>query len=102
MPRFSQLSPEAANIFDNLHMFHGIVYDILASPKVRDKKTEIYRMIDLMTVQEGDRQKANNFPIPHPDSDPMVYSTRLQGGGGEMGRIMGHGKEMHHRHKGGS
>ena len=86
---------------DNLHMFHGIVYDILASPKVQDKKKEIYRMIDLMTVKEGDRQKAKNFPIPHPDSDPMVYSAELKGGGGEMGRIMGHGKEMHH-HKGGS
>jgi len=96
MPRFSQLSPEAANIFDNLHMFHGIVYDILASSKVKDKKKEIYKMIALMTVQEGDRHKAENFPIPHPDMDPMVYSTWLQDGGGEMGRIMGHGMGMHH------
>ena len=83
-------------------MFHGIVYDILASPKVTDKKNEIYRMIGLMTVQKGDRQKAGNFPIPHPDSDPMVYSSELKGGGGEMGRIMGHGKGMHHHHKEGS
>ena len=96
MPRFSQLSPEAANIFDNLHMFHGIVYDILASSKVKDKKKEIYKMIALMTVQEGDRYKAGNFPIPHPDMNPMVYSTWLQDGGGEMGRIMGHGMGMHH------
>ena len=29
MPRFSEMAPEAANIFDNLHQFHGIVYDIL-------------------------------------------------------------------------
>jgi hypothetical protein len=96
MPRFSQLSPEAANIFDNLHMFHGIVYDILASPDVKDKKTEIYKMIGLMTVREGDREMAKNFPIPHPDLDPMVYSTWLQDAGGEMGRIMGHGNGMHH------
>ena len=103
MPRFSRLSPEAANIFDNLHMFHGIVYDILASPKVQDKKAEIYKMIDLMTVQKGDRQLANNFPVPQPDSDPMVYTSELKGAGGEMGRIMGHGKGMHHHnHKGGS
>lgn len=102
MPRFSQMSPEAANIFDNLHMFHGIVYDILASLKVQDKKKEIYRMIDLMTVKEGDRQKARNFPIPYSDSDPMVYTSELKGGGGEMGRIMGHRKGMHHHHKGGS
>ncbi len=103
MPRFSRLSPEGANIFDNLHMFHGIVYDILASPNVQDKKKEIYRMIDLMTVQQGDRQMAGNFPIPHPDLDPTVYSLGLHDKGGEMGRIMGHGKQMHHHnHKGGS
>jgi hypothetical protein len=30
MPRYSRMSPESANIFDNLHMLHGIAYDILA------------------------------------------------------------------------
>lgn len=30
MPRYSRLSPESANIFDNLHMLHGFAYDILA------------------------------------------------------------------------
>jgi hypothetical protein len=24
MPRYSRMSPESANIFDNLHMLHGI------------------------------------------------------------------------------
>lgn len=109
MPRFSQLTPEAANIFDNLHMFHGIVYDILASPKVKDKRAEIYKMISLMTVRPGDRKLATNFPIPHPDLDPLVYEPWLQDAGGEMARIMGHGmsgsmmpvhpeKEVGHEH----
>lgn len=98
MPRFSQLTPEAANIFDNLHMFHGIVYDILASPKIPNKRQEIYRMIDLMTVKPGDRELARNFSTPHPDSDPLVYSEDMWKGDGEMGRIMGHG--MHHPMKG--
>ena len=98
MPRFSQLTPEAANIFDNLHMFHGIIYDILASPKVKDKRREIYRMIDLMTVKPGDREIARQFPTPDPDLDPLVYSEDMWKGHGEMGRIMGH--TMHHPMKG--
>ncbi len=98
MPRFSQLAPEAANIFDNLHMFHGIIYDILQSPDVKDKRREIYRMIDRMTVKPGDRTMAKNFPTPNPDLDPLVYPEVMWKGGGEMGRIMGH--SMHHRMKG--
>lgn len=98
MPRFSMLTPEAANIFDNLHMFHGIIYDVLASPKVKDKRREIYRMIDLMTVKPGDRKIAGNFPIPDPDLDPLVYPESMWKGHGEMGRIMGH--TMHHPMKG--
>ena len=38
MPRYSRMSPETANIFDNLHMLHGITYDIMlykATPKSR-------------------------------------------------------------------
>jgi hypothetical protein len=98
MPQFSQLSPEAANIFDNLHMFHGIIYDILASPDVKDKRREIYKMIDRMTVKPGDRAMAKNFPTPNPNLDPLVYSEEMWKGGGEMGRIMGH--SMHHHMKG--
>ncbi len=109
MPRFSQLTPEAANIFDNLHMFHGIVYDILASPEVKDKRAEIYKMIALMTVRPGDLHLAGNFPIPHPNLDPLQYEPWLQDAGGEMARIMGHGmsggmmpthpeKEVGHEH----
>lgn len=32
MPRYSRMSPESANIFDNLHMLHGIIYDCLEYP----------------------------------------------------------------------
>ncbi len=95
MPRFSQLTPEAANIFDNLHMFHGIVYDILASPLVKDKKKEIYRMIDLMTVRPGDGKLADNFSAPNPEMDPLQYYDWLQDAGGEMARIMGHSHKQH-------
>lgn len=38
-PRFSEAHPRAAAIFDNLHMMHDIISDILASPTMsRDQK----------------------------------------------------------------
>jgi len=95
MPRFSRLAPEAANIFDNLHMFHGVVYDILASPNITDKRAEIYRNIDLMLARPGDRNLAADFPTPQAEVDPLVYSEAMKGEAGEMARIMGHG---HHGH----
>ena len=90
MPRFSRIAPEAANIFDNLHQFHGIVYDILASPLVKDKHAELYRMVDLMLSRPGDRElaRADQVPFPHPDFDPLVYDEWMLTGHGEMGRIM--------------
>jgi hypothetical protein len=40
-PEFSKRYPEVAIIFDNLHMMHDVVSDILVSPKVpREKKRE--------------------------------------------------------------
>ena len=57
-------------------------------------------MIGLMTVRSGDRDLANNFPIPQPDMDPMVYTTELEGAGGEMRRIMKPGLDHpSHHHK---
>ncbi len=96
MPRFAALAPEAANIFDNLHQFHGIVYDILASPGVTDKRGELYRMIDLMLVRPGDRALARSrqVPPPHPDLDPLTYEDWMRTGPGEMGRIMQMGRTM--------
>ncbi len=93
MPRFSRMAPEAANIFDNLHQFHGIVYDILASPLVKDKQAELYRMIGLMLSRPGDRELAgpDAVPFPHPDLDPLAYDEWMWAGHGEMGRIMGMG-----------
>ena len=41
-PEFTRRHPRAAAIFDNLHMMHDIVSDILASPRVpRDKKRQV-------------------------------------------------------------
>lgn len=47
-PEFSRRHPRAAVIFDNLHMMHDIISDILASPEIpRERKREaIYRQLD--------------------------------------------------------
>jgi hypothetical protein len=48
-PTFSARYPEVAIIFDNLHMMHDVISDILASPEVpRDRKrAEIMRAVEL-------------------------------------------------------
>lgn len=90
MPRYSRMSPEAANIFDNLHMLHGIAYDILTYPKWtrRQKKRELYRVIKAMAYQPGDEELARKFQTPHPDVDPSRYEDWMKGLDGDMNRIM--------------
>lgn len=90
MPRYSRMSPESANIFDNLHMLHGIAYDILSYDKwsPAEQREELYRVIRALSYQPGDEKLARKFPIPHPDMDPRVYCEWLQGVEGEMNCIM--------------
>jgi hypothetical protein len=94
MPRYSRLSPESANIFDNLHMLHGIVYDILAYEgwTLEQKRAELYRVVEAMSYQPGDEKLARKFKTPHPATDPRRYEDWMRGAEGEMGRIM---MEMH-------
>jgi len=90
MPRYSRMSPESANIFDNLHMLHGIVYDCLAYPgwTPKQKQAELYRVIRAMSYQPGDEKLARKFSEPHPNMDPRVYAGWMRGDEGEMSRIM--------------
>jgi hypothetical protein len=46
-PEFSRRYPRIAAIFDNLHMMHDVISDILVSDLVDDKRREIYRQADL-------------------------------------------------------
>ncbi len=94
MPRYSRLSPESANIFDNLHMLHGIAYDILAYEgwTIQEKRAELYRVIEAMSYQPGDEKLARKFETPHPDMDPRRYEGWMKGFEGDMNRIM---MEMH-------
>jgi hypothetical protein len=90
MPRYSRFSPESANIFDNLHMLHGIAYDILAYPEWTpgEKAAELKRVIEAMSYQPGDEKLARKFNIPYPEMDPRVYVDWMQGTEGDMNRIM--------------
>lgn len=89
-PRYSRLTPESANIFDNLHMFHGIVYDILAYEgwDMEQKRAELYRVINALGYQPGDESLARKFSTPNPNLDPRVYEDWMKGSQGEMTRIM--------------
>ena len=51
--QWSKFAPVAANIFDNVHTLHGMIADIMASPKVKDKQAEINRAIKLMQTLPG-------------------------------------------------
>jgi hypothetical protein len=94
MPRYSRMSPESANIFDNLHMLHGIAYDILSYDGWNEdqKRAELYRVIEAMSYQPGDEKLARKFSIPHPDMDPRIYYDWMKTFDGDMNRIM---FEMH-------
>lgn len=89
MPRYSRMSPESANIFDNLHMLHGIAYSILSYDgwTAAEKRAELYRVIDAMAEQPGDRELARLFPIPRPDMDPRVYEDWMRGVRGPEGSM---------------
>ena len=90
MPRYSRMSPASANIFDNLHMLHGIAYDILAYEgwTMDQKRAELYRVLKAMSYQEGDEQYVRTFPLPHPEMDPRVYYEWMKPVEGSMNEIM--------------
>jgi hypothetical protein len=90
MPRYARMSPESANIFDNLHMLHGIAYDIMAYEgwNMDQKRAEMERVLKAMAYQPGDENLVRKFPIPYPQMDPREYKAWMKSGSGEMGRIM--------------
>jgi len=47
-PEFSRRHPRAALIFDNLHMMHDIISDVLASPVIPEgrKREAIYQQLE--------------------------------------------------------
>ena len=69
-PRFAGHYPEIANIFDNLHMLHDTISDILASerlPAWEAKRQEIYRALDAYYLASADT------------TNPMIVREKLDG-----------------------
>lgn len=65
-PRFAKQHPEIANIFDNLHMMHDTISDILVSdlfPTWEEKRNEIYRVTRFYYWASAD--ESNPFILQH-------------------------------------
>ncbi len=65
-PGFAARYPEIANIFDNLHMLHDNISDILASERVptwEAKRAEIYRIVNTYYLASADA------------TNPMIVTT---------------------------
>lgn len=56
-PKFAEQYPPIANIFDNLHMLHDTISDVLSSerlPTWEEKRAEIYRVLDTYYLAGAD------------------------------------------------
>lgn len=90
MPRYARMAPASANIFDNLHMLHGIAYDILAYEgwSIDEKRDELERVVDAMAQQPDDEDLAGWFEVPHAGMDPRSYDPWMKPAQGSMNQIM--------------
>ncbi len=67
-PQFAEQYPVIANIFDNLHMLHDTISDILASSQVptwEEKRNEIYRALDSYYLASADAMNPMIVPASH-------------------------------------
>lgn len=116
-PRFGELWPAAAHIFDNLHMMHDVVNDIMADTRIPPaaKAGEIDRM--LRQMQYANQDWVVPPPLPegahdHMPMEAMTIPTRLpdgrwlpqghpQGRRPDMEHTMPSQREETHRREGG-
>lgn len=84
-PAFTERHPEAAAIFDNLHMLHDVISDILVADAVPDKRAAIYRAL-------GEFQDASRDVMTREEWAEMVHHM---GGVGAMGGAV---LPLEHRH----
>ncbi len=74
-PEFTERFPRFAAIFDNLHMMHDVISDILVSDQVEDKRAEIYRQADLFRDPEA-------MAVSHEEWIAMAIAHGLDAQGG--------------------
>lgn len=63
-PQFLAEFPEIADAFDNLHSFHDIYNDILAHPKIADKRATVYDQLSVFLDPQGALEQAPMHPLP--------------------------------------
>jgi len=105
-PRFAARHPRAAVIFDNLHMMHDIISDILANPAVPPgaKGAEIARQLDLfqdarsnvITLDEWRQMGHHMGGVERMGGEAIPGGSASEGGEGERGE----GAEHEHHHGG--
>jgi len=76
-PRFTARHPRAAAIFDNLHMLHDIISDILASDAVAPADRRAVILAQLAAFQDGSREVMSR--------DDWLMMGEMMGGVGAMG-----------------
>lgn len=63
-PQFLAAYPDIALCFDNLHTFHDIYNDILAHPKISDKRAAVYQQLDVFLDPAQALETAPMHPLP--------------------------------------
>jgi hypothetical protein len=93
-PRFAARFPKLANAFDNLHMLHDMVNDILASGWMsdRDKQEQVTRAIWLVSAS------AHAGEAPGATSADAAHDHRFFVGMPGMGMMPGSTPELMHMH----
>jgi hypothetical protein len=76
-PTFTARYPRFAAIFDNLHMMHDVISDVLASTEVprSEKRNEIYRQTDLFRAPD-------QMSVTHDEWIAMALSHGVEAQGG--------------------
>lgn len=96
-PRFAARFPHISNVFDNLHMLHDMVNDILASDWMTEKQKEeqIKRAIWMVSAEAHKGKKPGDF-----DPNDSLHDHRFMPGMPGMGMMpegLHHG-DMHEGH----
>lgn len=91
-PRFSKRFPKIANVFDNLHMLHDMVNDILVSPELTDHQKDEQVKAAIWMVMEANHQ--NEKPGDTPTGELTLHDHRFMDGMPGMGLMPGGTKEL--------
>ncbi len=93
-PRFSQKFPHLANLFDNLHMLHDMVNDILVSEDLTQKQKDEQIQIAVWMVMEA-RHKNETPGVVASESDKNgLHDHRFLAGMPGMGLMPGSTEQL--------